>query len=164
VPDERRSLESPRRRALAEQISVVVSDPGLHRGETTTCGAKAGPTFDPVDRRAGLLDDGWMPHTAAAAAFVVLMGTSRESAAIAMQMGWLPYDRSTFERVAHLVGERLVDDHAAIEQHLIEAFDVSTCQWPSETDPLWPTLRGLRWGWVMRPPRAPLGGRTHPSG
>jgi hypothetical protein len=88
------------------------------------CGAQAGPTFDPVARRAGLLDDGWMPHTAAAVAFLVQMGTSRESAAIARQMGRLPYDRSTFERVTHQVGERLVDNHAEVEQRLIETFEV----------------------------------------
>jgi len=29
------------------------------------CGANAGISFDPVARRAGLLDGGWMPHAAA---------------------------------------------------------------------------------------------------
>lgn len=88
------------------------------------CGANAGPSFDPVARRAGLLEGGWMPHAAASIAFLVQMGTSRESAAIAQQMGRLPYDRSTFERVAHQVGARHVADHPAIEQHLIEATEV----------------------------------------
>ena len=44
--------------------------------------------------------------------------------ATAGEYGRLPYARSSFERVAHLVGTFAVADHQDIEDVLIDAFEV----------------------------------------
>jgi len=40
-----------------------------------------GDTLDPVSVRAGVVADGWLPHTARAMAHLVAQGTSREAEA-----------------------------------------------------------------------------------
>jgi hypothetical protein len=56
----------------------------------------------------------------------VQQGTSREAEAAAGEFGRLPYARSSFERVAHLVGALAVADHQDIEDALIDAYAVPT--------------------------------------
>jgi len=54
----------------------------------------------------------------------VQQGTSREAEATAREFGRLPYSRSSFERVAHVVGALAVADRQDIEDVLIEAYEV----------------------------------------
>ena len=74
--------------------------------------------------RAGVVGDGWLPHTARVMAHEVQKGTSREAEATAGEYGRLPYSRSSFERVAHLVGAFAVADHRDIEDALIDAYEI----------------------------------------
>jgi hypothetical protein len=88
------------------------------------CGTHHGRTEDPVSLRAGVVGDGWLPLTAQAMAYQLQRGTSRDAEDSAQQMQRLPYSRSSFERVGHLVGELYTTSHAEIEDTLIRTFEV----------------------------------------
>jgi hypothetical protein len=77
-----------------------------------------------VSLRAGVVGDGWLAHTARIMSHEVQKGTSREAKATALEYGLLPYSRSSFESVAHLVGALAVADHQDIEDLLIDAYEV----------------------------------------
>jgi hypothetical protein len=83
-----------------------------------------GPTVDPVSLRAGTIGQGWLPATAAAIAHAVQMTTSRDAEAQARLQHRLPYSRSSFEDVAHLIGDQYLATRAEVEDELIEAFEV----------------------------------------
>ena len=85
-----------------------------------TVGERNARVVDPISLRAGVVGDGWLPQTAAAMAFLLQLGTSREAEATAIETATLPFSRSSFERVGHLVGEQLVGAREAVEQVLIE--------------------------------------------
>jgi hypothetical protein len=87
-------------------------------------GARNAPVVDLVALRAGALLGEWLPATAREMAFEVQQRTSREAEASAKRLGRLPYSHTSFERVAHTVGEMYVGQHQGIEQALIEAFVV----------------------------------------
>ena len=107
--------------AMAGSVSVERS---LYRQSGQRGGTAGGRVVDPVSLRAGAVGDGWLPHTARAMAHAVQQGTSREAEATAGEFGRLPYSRSSFERVAHLVGALTVADHQDIEDALIDAYEV----------------------------------------
>ena len=54
----------------------------------------------------------------------VQQGPSRDAVATAGKYGRLPYSRSSFERVAHLVGALAVADRQDSEDVLIDTFEV----------------------------------------
>jgi hypothetical protein len=83
-----------------------------------------GDTLDPVSVRAGVVADGWLPHTARAMAHLIAQGTSREAEATSRELARLPYSRSSFERVGHEVGTLFRRAQPRIEQALIEEFPV----------------------------------------
>lgn len=81
-----------------------------------------GKTVDAVSLRAGVLGDGWLPRTAQAMAFECQRGPSREAEAASKQWLRLPYSRSAFEDVAHLLGEQYDANRQSVERALIEAY------------------------------------------
>ena len=87
-------------------------------------GQPGGRVVDAVRRRAGVVEDGWLPQAARAMAHAVQQGPSREAEASAREFGRLPYSRASFERVAHLVGALAVADHQDMEDALIDAVEV----------------------------------------
>lgn len=87
-------------------------------------GQRNAPTVDVVALRAGAIEGVWLPATAREIAFDVQQLTSREAETNGKRKGRLPYSHSSFEHVAHAVGEMYVQQHAPIEQALIEGFRV----------------------------------------
>jgi hypothetical protein len=83
-----------------------------------------GDTLDPVSVRAGVVADGWLPHTARAMAHLLAQGTSREAEATARELARLPYSRSSFERVGHEVGTLYRRAQTRIEEVLIQQYAV----------------------------------------
>jgi hypothetical protein len=82
------------------------------------------PVLDPVSLRAGVIQGGWLPQTAAAMAHQVQMNTAREAEKSARVTCRLPYSDSSFERVTHAVGTLYQDNELDVEQKLIEAYQV----------------------------------------
>jgi hypothetical protein len=83
-----------------------------------------GDTLDPVSVRAGVVADGWLPHTARAMAHLLAQGTSREAEATGRELARLPYSRSSFERVGHEVGTLYRRAQTRIEEVLIQEYAV----------------------------------------
>jgi hypothetical protein len=106
---------------FAGSVSVERS---LYRRTGTRGGTPEGRVVDPISLRAGVVGDGWLPHTARAMAHAGQQGTSREAATLAKEWGRLPYSRSSFERVTHLVGALTVAAREDIEDVLLDAYEV----------------------------------------
>ncbi len=87
-------------------------------------GERNGKVVDAVSLRAGVIADGWLPQTARAMAHHVQRGTAREAEASAIETGRLVYSRSSFDRVAHAVGELYADRNDEIEDALITAYEL----------------------------------------
>jgi hypothetical protein len=87
-------------------------------------GVRNAKVVDPVALRAGAVDGEWLPGAAREMAFEVQQRTSREAETSGRRLGRLPYSHASFERVAHAVGERYVEQHQQIEHALIKAFRV----------------------------------------
>ena len=83
-------------------------------------GERNGKTVDPVSLRAGTLEGGWLPSAARAMAHLMQQGTSREAQATALQLGRLPYSRSSFERVGQAVGGLFEARRLDVEEALAE--------------------------------------------
>lgn len=114
----RRVLRSPGDyHARAGSVSVTRT---LYR----EAGNRESPSIDLISLRAGTVADGWLPGTARQMAHMLQQGTSREAEASAGQLRVLPYSRSSFERVAHAVGRRYVEQAPVIERALIDDEDV----------------------------------------
>ena len=106
---------------MAGSVSIERS---LYRQSGQRGGQPGGRVVDPVSLRSGVVGDGWLPNAARAMAHTVQQGTSREAEASAREYGRLPYSRSSFEKVAHLVGALAVADREDIEDALIDAYEV----------------------------------------
>ena len=106
---------------MSGSVSVERS---LYRESGQRGGQPGGKVVDAVSLRAGVVGDGWLPRTARAMAHAVQQGTSREAAASACEFGRAIYSRSSFERVAHVVGALAVADHQDIEDVLIDAYEI----------------------------------------
>lgn len=96
----------------------------LSRGLFREVGVRNGPTVDLVALRSGCVAGEWLPWTAAAMAHRVAQGPSRDAAAMSEVEATLPYSRSSFERVAHEVGERMHERRVEIEERLIRELEL----------------------------------------
>lgn len=105
-------------------VGSVSIERSLYRASGTRGGQPEGRVVDAVSLRSGVVGDGWLPRTARVMAHEVQKGTSREAEATAREYGRVPYSRSSFEHVAHVVGALAVADHKDIEDVLIEAYEV----------------------------------------
>ncbi len=107
--------------SMAGSVSVERT---LYRQAGTRGGQPEAKVVVSVSLRTGVVGDGWLPHTARVMSHEVQKGTSREAEATAREYGLLPYCRSSFERVTHLVGALVVADHQDIEDVLIDAYEI----------------------------------------
>src|SRR6266849_4502659 len=114
IAERARRMERASHQAILEELDIDV--PAVVIGgeryiRVGRCGTPEGRVVDPVSLRAGVVGDGWLPHTARAMAHAGQQGTSREAETRAAEWGRLPYSRSSFERVTHLVGALTVAAH-----------------------------------------------------
>jgi hypothetical protein len=86
-------------------------------------GVRNGKTVDAIALRVGTIGAGWLPEVAATMAFLVAQSTSREAARASQKLGRLPYSRSAFEDIAHLMGEHYVPQRKDIEEKLIADYE-----------------------------------------
>ena len=89
-------------------------------------GVRNGATVDPIALRAGLVGGAWLPAAARAMAQHIAIGTSREAEATTKLDVRLPYSRTSFEEVGHLVGSAVVSKRAEIEEVLIAQRPIPT--------------------------------------
>lgn len=82
-----------------------------------------GPTWDPVALKFGMVAKTWLPGAAVQMAALLATGTSREAETLAADLGRLPYSRSSFERVGHVVAGHYVKRHADIDEILIADYE-----------------------------------------
>jgi hypothetical protein len=96
---------------------------GVERSIYRRDGDRNGKVVDAISLRAGVVADGWLPQTARAMAHHVQRGTAREAEASAVETGRLVYSRSSFDRIAHAVGDLYGDRNDEIEDALISAYE-----------------------------------------
>ena len=82
------------------------------------------PVVDAISLRAGVIGDGWLPRTARAMAHELQTGTSREAVQTSKETGRLPYSRTSFERVPHLVGTLYREHRADIEDQVMREMKI----------------------------------------
>lgn len=87
-------------------------------------GESGGEQLVPLEKRAGLIEGSWTPQTAEAVSRLVQSTPPREAVENVAPLGLLPYCRSTFERIAHTMGQRWEADRDEFEDELIEVFEV----------------------------------------
>ena len=96
----------------------------LERTLYRPAGERNAATVDTISLRAGAVLDGWLPETAATMAWECQRGTSREAEGASERWQRLPYSRSAFERVTHLVGEQYGQKREEVERVLVEQMSI----------------------------------------
>ncbi len=79
---------------------------------------------DPIALRVGTIASTWLPATATAMAFLVQQAPVREAVQTARALGVLPYSAASFHRITQAVGEVYEAHQDAIEDALIERYEV----------------------------------------
>ena len=114
-------------RVLEDVPTTFMTQPGpvkVTRSLYRPVGERNAPAMDLVALRSGAIEGVWLPATAREMAFDVQQLTSREAETNGKRKGRLPYSHSSFEHVAHAVGEMYVQQHQSIEEVLIENYEV----------------------------------------
>ncbi len=87
-------------------------------------GKRNAKTVNTVTLRSGAIKDEWLPDTASAMAYRLARGTSREAAQAAAVERTLPYSHSSFEKIGHAVGKKMVAPRIEIEEALIAELEI----------------------------------------
>lgn len=87
-------------------------------------GQRNARTVNAVSLRAGAVDEGWLPGTAQAMAYLLQHGTAREAETTARVLGRVPYARASFERVGQTVGAHYLGRQADIEEEVSEEYEL----------------------------------------
>src|SRR5207253_11485912 len=93
---------------MAGSVSVERS---LYRKSGERGGQPGAKVVDAVSVRAGVVGDGWLPHTARVMAHAMQQGTTREAEACERELGRLTYSRSRIDKVVLRVYVMAVVDH-----------------------------------------------------
>jgi hypothetical protein len=88
-------------------------------------GGRGKRAVNTVSLRSGAIGDEWLPDTASAMAHRLARGTSREAAQSSAIERTLPYSRSSFEKVGHVVGVAMRDRRVDIEEVLVAEMEIS---------------------------------------
>lgn len=115
-------IEGARHTRAGRSVASYHSPAGSVEVERTLYRARGGKSVDAVSLRAGVVGEGWLPRTARVMAHEVSQRPSREVEESARENGRYPYSRSSFERVAHLVGEHYIAVHQDVEEALMEEY------------------------------------------
>lgn len=83
-----------------------------------------GKTVNTVTLRSGAIEDEWLPDTASAMAYRLARGTSREAEQAAKIERTLPYSHSSFEKIGHVVGAKMVAQRVEIEEVLVAELEI----------------------------------------
>lgn len=97
------------------RVGVVPVERALYRRS----GGRGKRAVNTVTLRAGAIADEWLPDTASAMAHRLARGTSREAATASTIERTLPYSRSSFEHLGHVVGAAMRERRVEIEDVLI---------------------------------------------
>lgn len=81
-------------------------------------------SVDPIALRGAMVAKSWLPAAAEAMAFAVQQQPARDAAAVAAQLGALPYHSSSFDHVSDAVGQLFSQYRESVEQALVRQLRV----------------------------------------
>ncbi|MGH7603414.1 MAG: ISKra4-like element ISMfu2 family transposase [Gemmatimonadaceae bacterium] len=97
---------------------------GVERTLYRPSGGRGKRAVNTVTLRCGAVADEWLPDTASAMAHRLARGTSREAEQASAVERTLPYSRSSFEKLGHVVGLAMRDRRVDIEEVLIAEMEI----------------------------------------
>lgn len=120
-------------RAEPADYKTRVGPVAITRSLFRRAGQRNAATVNTVTLRSGAIEDEWLPDAASAMAYRLARGPSREAEQASAIEGTLPYSHSSFERIGHAVGRKMLEQRIEIEEMLVaempipkEAASVST--------------------------------------
>jgi hypothetical protein len=111
-------------RAEAADYKTRVGPVSVVRGLFRAEGKRNSKTVNTVTLRSGAIEDEWLPEAASAMAYRLARGPSREAEEASAVEGTLPYSRSSFEKIGHAVGAKMVEHRVDIEEALVAEMEI----------------------------------------
>jgi len=111
-------------RAEPADYKTRVGPVSIARSLFRPVGERNAPTVNTVSLRSGTIEDEWLPDTASAMAYRLARGPSREAEQASAVEGTLPYSHSSFEKIGHAVGRRMLDARIDIEEVLVTEMQI----------------------------------------
>lgn len=115
-----RILSQPARGTYFTRRGVVDVERPLYRAVDR----RNGPTIVPFELELGFVEGSWTPRAARAASHLLQAQTAREAAALVEDLHVMPYSRSSFLRLAEVMGSRWEEIHDEVEPKLRVNFEV----------------------------------------